>query len=259
MKKNVFQEYSKYYDLLYRDKDYESEAKYVIRLIRGNAPSAVNLLEFGSGTGKHGRLFAQHGFNVVGIELSDTMTGASEEDLTRNQVPQDGCNFKCVQGDVRTHNLGRIFDSVLALFHVISYQTSNSDILQTFQNAARHLKSGGLFLFDVWHGPAVLTERPGVRIKQVEDEETMLTRIAEPEIDVNAGIVTVRYTVLVESKLEVKLSKFKEEHRMRYLFPTEIDSFAQQSGFQIERFEEFLTGKPASDRTWGVSYLLSRI
>ncbi len=140
-----------------------------------------------------------------------------------------GGSFDCVKGDIKTIELDSVFDAVVSLFHVVSYQTRNSDLLETFSNAARYLNWKGFFFFDVWHGPAVLNERPSVRVKRVEDENTRLTRIAEPELDVNAGVVTVRYSMLAESKGDGRLTRFGEEHRMRYLFPAEIDLLAGQT------------------------------
>jgi hypothetical protein len=155
--------------------------------------------------------------------------------------------------------LHRTFDAVISLFHVVSYQVSNSDALQTFTTAAKHLPSGGIFFFDVWHGPAVLTERPSLRVKRVEDDAIKLTRIAEPELNTSANLVTVRYTIFAESKKDGASTTFQEEHRMRYYFPLEMELIARQSGFEIVRSEEFLSGNSPSDRTWGVGYLFRKI
>jgi SAM-dependent methyltransferase len=257
MKEDVFQRYSAYYDLLYRDKDYAAEAEYILRTLHDAVPTARKLLEFGSGTGRHGRFFADRGFEVFGVERSETMAAVARDTARATKFARGG-KFDCVQGDVRTVALQETFDAVLALFHVVSYQVSNHDLSETFANAARHLQAGGVFVFDVWHGPAVLGERPAVRVKRVEDEHVLLTRIAEPELDLNASVVTVRYSMLAEAKTGAKLEKFGEEHRMRYLFPTEIDLLAKQSGFAVEKCEEFLTSKPASGRTWGVAYVLRK-
>ena len=254
-----FGQYSRYYDLLYRDKDYPSEAAYVARTLRSHLPAAKTILEFGAGTGRHGRLLSGHGFDVLGVERSETMVTAADESTAKLRSSHGGGSFQCRLGDIRSVNVGRTFDAVVALFHVISYQTTNSDLSRTFGNAARHLRSGGVFLFDVWHGPAVLTERPSVRVKQVEDDGMFLTRLAEPELDTNTSVVTVRYTMLAESKPGGKLTRVVEEHRMRYLFPTEIDLLATNSGFKIERQEEFVAGKPASETTWGVVYVLRKV
>jgi SAM-dependent methyltransferase len=257
MSDDVFQRYSAYYDLLYRDKDYVAEAQYVARTLRAVAPEALDLLEFGSGTGKHGRLLAAAGYRVLGVERSESMVQAARCLGPKTEVPGPG-NFDCVNGDIRRLELDRSFDAVISLFHVISYQTRNDDVAHTFASAARHLRNGGVFFFDLWHGPAVLHQRPCVRVKRVEDDARRVIRIAEPELDTNASVVTVHYTMLAESKDGSEHVTFEETHRMRYFFPPEIALLAQQAGFQVERSEEFMTGRPASEITWGVAYLLKK-
>ena len=54
-----FIEYGAYYDLLYRDKDYAAEADYVAGALRHDGASVTELLEFGSGTGRHAVQVAQ--------------------------------------------------------------------------------------------------------------------------------------------------------------------------------------------------------
>ena len=46
-----FNLYSKYYNLLYADKDYQGETSYIKNLLQKYFPSAKSILEFGSGTG----------------------------------------------------------------------------------------------------------------------------------------------------------------------------------------------------------------
>ena len=66
----VFADYARYYDLLYRDKDYEAETEYVAALICKFHPSARSILKLGSVTGIHVSLLAEKGFTVHGIERS---------------------------------------------------------------------------------------------------------------------------------------------------------------------------------------------
>lgn len=253
----IFGSYAGYYDLLYSEKDYEREAAYIYRALRDASPNARKVLEFGSGTGRHGSLLADHGFDVVGIEGSEDMATRAKLASVTLQSSNSG-SFDCIHGDIRTTDIGFRFDAVFALFHVISYQTTNEDLLNTFHNAWRHLNPKGIFLFDVWHGPAVLGERPSIRLKRVQDDNILLTRVAEPELDSNAGTVTVHYTILVQSKVDSSFQSFSEDHKMRYLFPTEIDLIAKQTGFVVERSEEFMTQSEPSDKTWGVLYVLRK-
>jgi SAM-dependent methyltransferase len=254
MTHQIFERYGEYYDLLYRDKDYEAETQYVLDILFQANPTTKTILEFGSGTGKHGWLLAGKGLRVAGIERSASMVAASRRPDSPGGPPG---SFEAIEGDITSTKLNRKFDAVLALFHVVSYQTSDNDVAATFDNAARHLNSGGLFFFDVWHGPAVLHLGPVRREKRVEDEKTELVRVAEPDLD-KGNMVTVRYSVTARSKPDGTVAQFREEHRMRYFFPEEIAQFAASSGFAIERNEEFLTGRSPSRETWGVGYLLRK-
>lgn len=252
-----FQKYSAYYDLLYRDKDYAAEAKYVARTIRSATPDARSILELGSGTGRHGRLLAAMGFDVHGIERSADMVAAANASPA-SPVSAAGGSFTCQVGDIRSANLGWRFDGVIALFHVISYQTTNEDLQAAFRVAARHLAPGGVFLFDVWHGPAVLAEGPTKRVKNVADERFEVTRTALPELDSNRHTVKVSYELQCSDRRSGEVARFGEEHLMRYLFPTEIDRLSRGCGMRVMKAEEFLTGRAPSPSTWGVVYAVQK-
>jgi SAM-dependent methyltransferase len=252
---STFGRYSSYYDLLYEDKDYSAEAKYVARTIRDSIPLARTVLELGSGTGRHGRLLEQMGFDVHGIEKSAEMVAVAQ----RFDEPQRATgSFTCEVGDIHATHLGRTFDAVIALFHVMSYQATNRDLQSAFAIAAEHLKPGGLFLFDVWHGPAVLVQQPKLRVKEVADERRRVRRTAVPMLDANRSTVKVVFEIEGENLATRDVVRFSEEHVMRYLFATEIDFLAEGAGLRCMASEEFLTGREPSFATWGVAYLLRK-
>jgi SAM-dependent methyltransferase len=202
-------------------------------------------------------LLAALGFNVHGIERSADMV-AMADTTAAPPVSRAAGSFTCEVGDVRSVNIGRTFDAVIALFHVISYQTTNKDLQAAFHVAANHLVPGGVFLFDVWHGPAVLMERPMERVKKVAGERFEVTRTARPELDTNRSTVKVVYDMECRDRQSGDVVRFCEEHVVRYLFPTEIDLLAQRYGMRVVATEEFLTSRPASPSTWGVCYLLQK-
>ncbi|MFC1895193.1 class I SAM-dependent DNA methyltransferase [Thermodesulfobacteriota bacterium] len=254
---SVFADYARYYDLLYWDKDYAAEAEYVAGLIRKFHPSARSILELGSGTGIHASLLAEKGFTVHGIERSPEMHARSQA-LAKNRAAGDG-RLTFTTGDIREVRLNKRFDAVIALFHVISYQTTNDDVTAAFETARQHLNPGGVFIFDVWYGPAVLTERPAVRIKRMADDQTEITRMAEPILHPNENLVDVNYHVFVRDLATTAVHELKETHVMRYLFKPEIDRIAAHGGFQCQHAEEWLTGTPIGADTWGVSFILRAV
>lgn len=255
----VFNEYARYYDLLYRDKDYNAEADYVAGLIRRHLPKASSILELGSGTGRHARLLAERGFEVCGIERSAEMLARSQEVAASFQKDSGKDRLSFFLGDIRTARQDRTFDAVISLFHVLSYQTTNADVQAAFETARHHLKPGGVFVFDLWYGPAVLTERPDVRIKRMADEKTAITRLAEPVLMPNENRVDVHYTVFVRNRETQAMAELTETHAMRYFFEPEIALWADKTGFRISGAEEWLSAKPIGPDTWGVCFCLQAL
>ena len=120
----VFAAYARYYDLLYRDKDYAAEAEYVAGLIRKFHPSARSILEFGSGTGIHAFLLSEKGYEVTGVDLSPDMVKIARSNALSFPQSQSESQPVFSEGDICEVRLNKRFDAVIALFHVISYQTT---------------------------------------------------------------------------------------------------------------------------------------
>ena len=138
-----FEKYSFYYDLLYKDKNYEAEADYVKTKLLQQKQNIKTILEFGSGTGRHAKLLAKRGFEMCGVERSKTMIEKARSETDRLGLQ----SIQFEQGDIRSVRIGKKFDAVIALFHVLSYQTSNADALAMLETAAIHLETGGILLF----------------------------------------------------------------------------------------------------------------
>lgn len=226
----VFDAYARYYDLLYRDKDYAGEAEYVASHIRKQAPQAKRILELGCGTGSHAEHLARMGYTVHGVDMSEAMLVRAEARKAA-LPPEVSARLSFSLGDVRTVRTGETYDAVISLFHVMSYQTSNADIEAMFETAALHLQSGGLFLFDYWYGSAVLAQQPEVRVKRLEDSEIKVTRIAEPALHASENVVDVNYTLFIEIKASNIVRQVSETHRMRYLFLPELLQFADPNAW----------------------------
>jgi SAM-dependent methyltransferase len=251
----VFAQYSRYYDLLYRDKDYAAEAQFIGNLVFRHSPHAKSVLELGCGSGLHAQLLAQRGMTVHGIDRSTDMLTQAATRLAK-APPEIVERLTFSEGDVRQVRLGKKFDCVVSLFHVMSYQATNADLLAALATAREHLNPGGVFIFDCWYGPAVLAQRPSVRIKRMEDEAVSVTRIAEPVVHPNECLVDVVYTVLVRDLASEAVDTLTETHRMRYLFRPEIELLAQTAGLRVEHACEWLTGGEPGENTWGVCFVV---
>lgn len=254
---SVFSAYSAYYDLLYQDKDYAGEAAYVAHLINRIAPQAKSLLELGCGTGAHAAFLAGQGWQVHGIDLSETMLAEAES--RRAGLPAEVATLLFFeQGDVRDYRHVDTFDAVASLFHVASYQTENRDLDGLIATAAAHLREGGVFVFDFWYGPAVLTDRPYVRVKRMEDDHIRVLRIAEPVLQPNLNLVDVHYQILLTNRVTGVVDELTETHRMRYLFLPELGLLFEKNGFTSWTAKEWMKDRAPGLDTWNVCVVATK-
>jgi SAM-dependent methyltransferase len=236
-----FFDYSKYYNLLYKDKNYSEEVDYIDSLIKKYNPKASHLLDVGCGTGNHAKVMAVKGYDIHGIDLSEQMlkiATAIESKIT------------FTQGDIRNFKLDKTFDVVTSLFHVMSYQTTNADLVSSFKAVGNHLKKDGLFIFDFWYGPAVMLDLPSVRVKKMEDESLKVIRTAEPKIDFDKCIVNVHFDVHIFDKAHGRLDNLQEVHPMRFFFQNELRYVASQCGFEVLDFYAWLSVNEPTKNKW---------
>lgn len=247
----VFQRYSLYYDLLYKDKNYREEIRYVTALIERYSPrKSRSIADFGCGTGIHARYLSDLGYVVHGVDRS--------EDMIRIAHKKGDENLVFSTGDITSINLEKKFDVVVSLFHVFSYITKNQDIDHLLENVSRHLESKGLFIFDCWYGPAVLTERPEDRIKKLEDDEIVVNRYAKPVMYPNDDVIDVNYDIIIKEKKRDLTERISEIHTMRYFFKPELEHFLNSHGFSLIHCEEWMTGRLPGCDTWGVCWVAQK-
>jgi SAM-dependent methyltransferase len=250
----AFGSYSRYYDLLYGEKDYGAESRYVAALIKRYAPETRTILELGCGTGGHAAEFALAGYNVRGVDLSPGML--ERANAKREATPgAAAARLSFSQGDLRELRLGDRFDAVVSLFHVMSYQTTNKDLLASFATAREHLKSGGVFLFDCWYGPGVLSDPPQRRDKCVEGSTLSLRRVAEPVMHPEENIVEVNYTLHVREGKSSSEETIRETHRMRYLFTPEIQLMLELNQMEFVASREWMSETEPTLCSWNACFI----
>jgi SAM-dependent methyltransferase len=238
------------YDALYHDKDYPTECDLIERIFQTYGDGAVrSVLDLGCGTGNHAISLAARGYEVVGVDRSESMLAHA-----RRKLGDLGGNGRPVvqEGDIRSVDLQRRFDAALMMFAVLGYQLEDSDVLSAIRNARRHLRPGGLLLFDVWYGPAVLHQRPSDRVKEVPTADGYTVRSASAQLDIRRHICSVRFHVR-QFRGGSLVGETEEIHQVRCFFPLELDRFLKSSGFALLRLGAFPDfEQDAGETTWNV-------
>lgn len=248
----IFKKYAKLYDSFYSDKDYSAEVDYLEKLFTDFSLHPVNsLLDLGCGTGSHALILAERGYRVTGIDQSKEMIVHAREKI---KTFRGSIRFE--HEDIRNFSINESFNAAISMFAVMSYLKTNDDVLNTLFCVNRHLNPGGLFIYDVWFGPAVLEQRPEIRKKSVLIDGVKTTRHATSELDLLRQIVQVKYRISADRSSE----DIQETHQMRFFFLNELELLAMMSGFSIQKILPFLKheGLPSSS-TWNVTCILKKL
>ncbi|WP_109157353.1 MULTISPECIES: class I SAM-dependent methyltransferase [unclassified Azospirillum] len=245
--------YAAAYDALYRDKDYEAECDLIERILNEHGHDGPRrLLDLGCGTGNHALPLARRGHTVIGVDRSPSMLDQARIKARKADFP-DGTPAPAFHpGDVRTLNLGVRFDAALMMFAVLGYQHENADLMNTLTTVRQHLTPGGLFVFDVWNGLAVLTDRPGQRIRTVKQNKTRIIRSTETQLDYLNQRCFVNFEVMHIEENKV-VSEQREEHIMRFFFPKEIDLALTFAGMELIGLRDFSDySKSVDEKSWNI-------
>jgi hypothetical protein len=120
------------------------------------------------------------------------------------------------------------------MFAVLGYQTTDADVRAALAAARRHLRRGGLLVFDVWYAPAVLRQGPSPRTKEVALAAGPLRREASGRLDRERRLCTVRYRIERPWPGSEPLA-VEEAHTLRFFFREELETFLADAGFELLR------------------------
>lgn len=129
---------------------------------------------------------------------------------------------------------------------------TNEDVLASLRTVRKHLKEGGLFIFDVWYGPAVLAIRPSDRVKVIQTQDGKVIRSASGRLDINCHQSEVHYQIWKLSGDRL-VNETEESHTMRFFFPMELSLFLSVCELKLESLTAFPSlDKPADETTWNI-------
>lgn len=134
----------------YWGEQYHAQAFPVVdKLLLSRLPASARVLDVCCGTGRFTRKVRRKGFQVTGIDVSEAMLA-----LARRNAP----DVEFIRRDVRSFSLGRKFSAAYSVFESLNHVPDLQSLQAAFSCVRRHLKRGGLFLFDLNREDAFLTQ-----------------------------------------------------------------------------------------------------
>lgn len=132
-------------------------AEVALSLLERHGAPGRNLLDLACGVGAGSTVFAEAGFEVIGVDGSEEMIRRAAQYARTHGV---SVGFECQ--DMRKFRLARPVDAVCCMFDALNYLLSEDELARTFACVARALRPGGLFVFDM-NTPHGLATRWGTR------------------------------------------------------------------------------------------------
>jgi SAM-dependent methyltransferase len=237
------------YDLIYQAKPYENEARFVSQCVQQycKAPR-TKLLELACGTGRHARLFARDGFDVVATDSSQAML----------QVASDNAQREGEKVDFRLQDMRKLpappepYDVAVCLFDSIGYVHSDAGVSDVLRGIHSSLRPGDLFLFDFCHAPAMLNHFEPLRVARFSAPGRTILRISRTRLLRGESLARVSYEIL-ELRDDHTYEEVAETHTNRYFQVPEMSEMAARHGFSPHAyFDGFKADGTITDQSWHI-------
>lgn len=217
------------YDVVYSAKDTDAELELVVELWRRHEDAPTKrVLDLGCGTGRHAIGLATRGFDVVGVDRSPAMLAIAR----RKGAAQPSLRF--VAGDARDVDVGGEFDAVNLLFTVLGYMATEQDVAAALGVVARHLRPGGLLVFDVWSAAALARDPPSPRERTFAVPGGHVVRRSSGVVDPASRTCVVDIEV-ERFEGDRRVDGARESHRMRMFAVDDLDASLRAAGLELVR------------------------
>lgn len=235
------------YDLFYADKPYAEEAVFIHDCLKKFALSPTReILELACGTGRHAFQLEKHGYRITATDHSPDMLRVAQERAT-----QDGSKVLFIPSDLQNPQVpSEAYDAAICLFDSIGYLKTDEAVAEAFAGIKRSLRPGGLFIFEFWHAPAMLTQYSPVRFRRWSVPDGEVLRISETTLDRKDQLADVSYTVY-ELNNDGTYSTFCEKQTNRFFFPDEMRTLISGAGFEmLNLYAGFQEDESIDANTW---------
>ncbi len=139
-----YEDFARVYDIFQDNVDYEAWARYIREKLKKYGIEDGLVLDLGCGTGTMTELLAEHGFDMIGVDMSEEMLLAASEKRVRS-----GHNILYLMQDMTEFELYGTVRAVVSVCDSLNYLLEEEELLETFRLVNNYLDPGGIFIFDM--------------------------------------------------------------------------------------------------------------
>ena len=139
----MYEDFALVYDRFMDETPYEEWCQFVVGRLKQDQITDGILLDLGCGTGSMTELLAKQGYDMIGVDLSDSML-----DIAMEKRAQSGHNILYLQQDMREFELYGTVRAVVSICDSMNYILEYQDLVQVFRLVNNYLDPQGIFIFD---------------------------------------------------------------------------------------------------------------
>ena len=235
----MYEDFALVYDRFMDETPYEEWCQFVVGRLKQDQITDGILLDLGCGTGSMTELLAKQGYDMIGVDLSDSML-----DIAMEKRAQSGHNILYLQQDMREFELYGTVRAVICLCDSLNYLLEEDDLLTTFKLVNNYLDPNGLFIFDfntVYKYETVIGDST---IAENREEGSFIwenTYYEEEHMN--------EYGLTIFAKCEDgRYEKYEETHYERAYYLDEIkESLAQAGLVFVTAYDSFTHNPPTGE------------
>ncbi|MCZ8541524.1 class I SAM-dependent DNA methyltransferase [Psychrobacillus psychrodurans] len=233
---STYEQFAYIYDSLMSDIPYNKYAEWV----RQYAPvtTSKKLVDIGCGTGVLSNHFAKAGYEVTGVDLSDSMLTVAQ-----NRSFENGTNISFIcQSMAELEGVNEVDVAVIAI-DSINYLETLEEVEQTFKRLFEALNPSGQLFFDVHSLYKMEVIYPNGPFTY-EDEEVAYIWHTEPGEENHSIYHDITFFVRDESGY---YERFEESHYQRTYSVETFKTLLETVGFSSVNVRDDIFGKPIGE------------
>ncbi|MDD3340627.1 MAG: class I SAM-dependent methyltransferase [Bacilli bacterium] len=226
-----YQEFAKYYDMFYENKNYEKE----VNFLRSFIEEEHSVLDVGCGTGKHASLLEKAGIkNIDGVNLNKQMLEIARTKMHGNLYQQS----------VLALSLPKKYTFMISMFAVMNHLKDMEEFKTALLHMKKHLLPKGRMLIDL-HNP----KSSGEKVDYFQSiKRTMIWNYDKEAKIENSKIV-----------FEIGDKTYEDSHVFRIFSIEEVRQCCAETGIKvIGIFEDYSIDKIGTTESKNLQFLLEK-
>lgn len=218
----AYTDFAALYDSFMEETPYDEWCDYIVSVLRKEKIDDGLVCELGSGTGEMTRRLQSKGYDMIGIDNSDSMLNVAKAKEDENS------NILYLCQDMREFELYGTVRAIVSVCDSVNYILEEDELTQVFKLVNNYLDPKGLFIFDFntkYKYECVIGDTTIAENR--ENESFIWENYYDPEEDINEYDITF---FVKEGEL---FRRFSETHLQRGYTVSTMKELIKKSGMEF--------------------------